>query len=336
MLRTSLWIVVVLNILACSDHQTVTSTDASQSDTALLEARVADGIGAPDVSHDMSGFAMPDSRWPDGQAVDVPTMLDLPAAPDIRTTLDVAVDVYNDVSIDRHAINQGDSDANAESTCNAYIPQALPHAVANTPRKNEVAEILALEASGQFVTPDSLYERVMIELVAIEKADPSVVGLKPLSPQTQSSYLIIFDEVGWGAYQAGNYHAWDCQNLAYGMKTTEVVSDRLKIAELNFGNKRFNLPLFIKEYSALPNIRDVTPNQSGDGSDVCLEVQGDVHFYIYDRASGDCLAGCTQHLYTAFRVTADALVTKLGTFAPGSGLTPPNWFNQLLDCRNYL
>jgi hypothetical protein len=289
------------------------------SDAAIFDVQVADGTVAPDVARDSAVPPILDTRGPDGTAKDVPD--------DVTLNLDTVI------------VDSLSPDASSpDSSCLTYTPKAPPNAIAKTPRQNEAAEVLALEASGEFVAPDALYERVVLELDAILKVDPSVAGLKPLSLQTRANYIVMFDDIGWSAYKSGTYHAWDCANLAYGTTGTELVSDSLKIITLKFGDKRFNQSLFVKEYSAMPNIREVTSNQSGDGPDVCLEVQGDLDFYIYDRASGDCLAGCTEHQYTAFSVAPGAVVTKLGTFEPGVGssLPEPAWYSQLLACRKYL
>ena len=65
-------------------------------------------------------------------------------------------------------------------------------------------------------------------------------------------------------------------------------------------------------------------------------MQGDQHFYIYDKAGGDCPAGCTEHQYYGFQVAPGAVVTALGVFDPALPTPEPAWFGKLTDCQKRL
>ena len=59
--------------------------------------------------------------------------------------------------------------------------------------------------------------------------------------------------------------------------------------------------------------------------------------YIFDRGSGDCLAGCSEHVYYGFRVDPSG-VTDLGSWdSQDAGTrTPPNWVTDRPECKKHL
>lgn len=220
--------------------------------------------------------------------------------------------------------------------CAGFVAKASPAEIAKTPRANESAEVLAIETSGAFVAPDALYERIVSELPAIESAEPLVAGMTPFSFAKSNSLILGFDSAGYAAYKAGTYADWKCPNEAYGMTQVSDVGS-LAYVTLEFGDKRYNTLLLAKEYVGLPHVTSADPNSMlGDGPDVCLEIQGDTHFYIYDKAGGDCPAGCTEHMYYGFEVAAGAAVKKLGSFDPALPTPAPAWFEKLKECQKRL
>jgi hypothetical protein len=92
----------------------------------------------------------------------------------------------------------------------------------------------------------------------------------------------------------------------------------------------------MQEYGALSGITGAEPNLGGDAPDVCLEVQGDQHFYIYDQADGDCPAGCIEHRYFGFEAGPEGSITALGVFDPSQPDPEPAWFGKLSACREWL
>jgi hypothetical protein len=222
--------------------------------------------------------------------------------------------------------------------CAGFVPKASPAEVASTPRPAAAAEALAIETSGEFVAPAALYERVVSELSKIVAVDPSMAGIAPMSEAMSNRIIVGFDDPGFQRYQAGSYDAWACPNQAYAATEIATIgSGTLKYVTIAFGPKRYNTPLLASEYAGLPNITSASADSLiGDGSDVCLEIQGSTHFYIFDRAGGDCPAGCTEHLYTAFELPEGGAVQPLGSFDPALPAAPPEWFSRLMDCRTRL
>lgn len=229
----------------------------------------------------------------------------------------------------------GGSGGTVES-CVGYTPQATPADIAKTPRTDRAAELLAIETSGAFVAPDALYDRVSAELVQIAQAEPKVAEIRPLSSDLTASIIIAFDALGFQSYRSGTYKDWNCPNEAYGLTQIENLGT-LPFVTLAFGATRYNTPLLANEYAGLPNVTSAEPDRlSGDGPDVCLEIQGDTHLYIFDQAGGDCPAGCTEHEYFGFELALGAGVKALGTFNPALPMPEPAWFAQLTDCRRRL
>lgn len=220
--------------------------------------------------------------------------------------------------------------------CAAYAAQATPAELAKTPRVNATAELLAIETSGSFLADDALYDRLIAELSQIYILDPSVSAISAFSPENNGSLILMFDDPGWTEYQAGSYHAWDCPNQAYGAVDQGGLGS-IKATVLDFGGKRMNMLLLSKEYAALANVTAADPNtMGGDASDVCLEIQGDTHYFIFDTAGGDCPAGCTEHYYSAFSAAPGPTVQALGNYDPAVNTVAPKWFDDLTDCRTRL
>jgi len=100
---------------------------------------------------------------------------------------------------------------------------------------------------------------------------------------------------------------------------------------------RYNLSLLINEYRKLPNVAWVEPAYLtvGDSSDVCLSIENDIHYYIFDFGSGDCPAGCTNHTYCGYSIDYSGQITELGTYETGA-TKPPLWFENLSNCKKWL
>jgi hypothetical protein len=230
----------------------------------------------------------------------------------------------------------GGSGDGGGSACAGYAPQATPAEISKTPRPDADAEILAIEAANTFVAPDALYNRIASERSDIIAAEPVVGNLHPRTIVYRPNPLRVeLSPGGWQAVATGTYNEWNCPNQAYGAAPT--LNTQWEFVTLEFGGKRFHSVLLGKEYTALPNVtKSYQDTYFYDGPDVCLEIQGDQHFYIFDDASNDCPSGCMYHRYFGFQVeTAGSAVTKLGTYVYDTHLPPnePAWFTQLADCR---
>jgi len=197
------------------------------------------------------------------------------------------------------------------------------------PKTSAESEQLTLEATGALTASRLVSERVATELDLIRTGHPAVASIKALPAWHLQTLLIGFDDPGWAAVQGGTYTAWNALNNVYGV--TKIDASYLapnKVVVLTFAGT-YNMPLLAPEYAKLPNVLYAEPNGIvGDGSDVCLSIDGDSHFFIFDAASGDCPAGCTQHTYWGFVVTANSEITELGTWDDSTAAAEPAWLSD--------
>lgn len=220
----------------------------------------------------------------------------------------------------------------AAQSCAEYTPQATPAEIASTPRPDEAAELLTLEASGTLVAPGPLYQRVAADMAAIKAQEPFVIK-KPLTDVPLDHLRIEFDFEGWTSVVKDKPFSWDCPNKAYG--GSFEINYQWQFANVTFGQKRYRGELLEKEYALLAHVTKVSRElMFQDGPDACLEIEGEQHSYIFDDASGDCPAGCINHTYTGFRSLPGAIPTKLGTYDKQG--PEPAWFTALSDCRSRL
>ncbi|HXE96889.1 MAG TPA: hypothetical protein VN642_10815 [Dongiaceae bacterium] len=202
------------------------------------------------------------------------------------------------------------------------------------------AETLAIEATGALTAPQVVYDRVGGELAIIRSAHPDVSKIVAQPSWVPQNLLVGFDATGAAEVLDGTYTAWNDANARYGV--TQVGKNQLTgsggYALLDFGGRFINIPLLAKEYAKLPHVTSAAPNGIvGDGNDVCLEISGDTHFFIFDAGSGDCPAGCINHVYRGFSVDGSGTIADLGTWqVPSPGVPPPQWFQDLSSCRNWL
>lgn len=219
--------------------------------------------------------------------------------------------------------------------CRGYVGQATPDETAMTPRADAEAELLAIEASGEIVAPQPLYERVVAELAAIRADEPSLVTVVARPSWPPSSLEVTLDEEGRAAYDAGTFDAWDCPNELY--HATAIEDGFLGALVVRFAGL-YDVQQILVDYAAVEHVvhADLDRFGDGDGPDVCLSIDGDLHTYVFDDARGDCPAGCTEHLYTGFTVDIDGTITALGSFDPAEPVTPPAWLEDAESCTTWL
>jgi hypothetical protein len=205
--------------------------------------------------------------------------------------------------------------------------------IGQTPRADAEAELLALEATGAITAPQHVYDRVVGELARIRQAHGEVATLVARPSWIPENVLVGFDERGAEEVRRGSYEAWDALNAIFGLEETESSSD---FVALTFEG-RFFAPLVAEAYAGLPHVRYAEPNYTvGDGDDVCLEIEGDTHFFVFVEGDGDCLAGCIEQTYRGFAVDAAGQITPLGTWADDYQKPTPEWLESLAACRGWL
>lgn len=194
--------------------------------------------------------------------------------------------------------------------------------------------MLAIEASGELVAPQHVYQRIVSDLALIRAQHPEVQGIGAMKGWVPDELLMGFDDAGLAAVQAGTYADWDCANAYYGLVSKEVPSFYVL---LKFAH-RYNTPLLASEYSKFAQVQYAEPNGFlGDGNDLCVSIEKETKYsYVFDAGSGDCPAGCIDHVYWGFTTEGTPVqITPLGTFTSSQGAPPP-WFNALPDCTKWL
>jgi hypothetical protein len=204
-----------------------------------------------------------------------------------------------------------------------------------TPKPNAEAEQLSLEATGALIAPQPVYERVVNELNVIRTTYPPFADIAAIPSWSLQNLILGFDDAGRVAVQEGIYTAWDVLNNSYGVTQISLLGSAGAVA-ITFAG-RYNMPLLAGEYAKLSHVQYAEPDYIvGDGNDVCLSIDGETHFFIFDAGSGDCPAGCIQHTYWAFAATVDSGITVLGTWDNSSGNAQPPWLLDLPACRAWL
>ncbi|MEM7160555.1 MAG: hypothetical protein AAF799_47400 [Myxococcota bacterium] len=221
--------------------------------------------------------------------------------------------------------------------CSDFMGAATPEQVAMTPRDDEEAELLAIEASEEIVAPTELYERALADLALIRADAPELSTIQARPRWRPDELRVSLDRDSDAALMAGTYRDWDCVNEHYGV--VEVIAEGFFFSHVLHFEGRFNIPLVQPDYMA---VETVTSTESaitgGDGPDVCMSIDGDLHTYIFDDARGDCPAGCTEHAYTGYTVDGRGTLELLGVWAPDPEARPdpPPWFTAAEPCTQWL
>ena len=197
------------------------------------------------------------------------------------------------------------------------------------------AEQLTLEAMGALVAPEEVVARVASELQTLRLERHEVAGIEARPSWDLHELVLAFDAAAAQAIAEGTYAAWDDLNTHYGV--TEVRADLLEssgMVVLRFASA-YNAPLLAQEYRPLPGLRYAEPNVIyGDGSDICLCIQGDDHVFVFDSASGDCPSGCTDHFYLGYLADASGHRWAISGWKTGYTDVKPDWLKRLAPCTD--
>lgn len=215
--------------------------------------------------------------------------------------------------------------------CADYKGLATSEEMAPSPYLDAEAEILAIEASGKFVAPKDVYQRIHDDLASIRAADATVAGILGTPAWPADQLLVSFDSTGAEELGQHLYTAWDCPNGLYFVTKKDEVGTGEMV--LTFGHL-FDIQMLAAEYAKLVYVTAAEPKYTGgDGDDVCaaLGADGLSYTYIFDHGTGDCPAGCTEHVYYGYQ-TDGAKVTSLGSFTNND--PSPAWFTS--ECSQWL
>jgi hypothetical protein len=155
-----------------------------------------------------------------------------------------------------------------------------------------------LSVSGTVVARQEIYDRVVRDVTAIRASHSEVQGVDYFPQDTGNSLLLGVDAATRAAIEGHTYHDWDGLNARWRLVdshhlSTPVFSQILFLLQFR---GIYDMAAVAREYAALRGVILSEPNRlSGDGPTICLTLDGDWYRYVFDRAGGDCPAGCTSH-----------------------------------------
>ena len=196
---------------------------------------------------------------------------------------------------------------------------------------------LAIEASGVISPKMEEMVRVSTELSNLRLNNPLLERIHAKPRWSLNRLIVGFDEEGKVLVQNDQYDFWNKLNKQYEVtKQNTRLLPSLGVVTLTF-SRPLHIPLLASEYSSLPHIRYAEIDSVvGDGNDVCLSIDGEIHYYLFDEASGDCPSGCIHHRYRAYRVDQDGKIEALGQWLNTSNEPEPQWLKGLSQCRKWL
>ncbi len=152
----------------------------------------------------------------------------------------------------------------------------------------------------------------MRDVGAIRAAEPSIADIGYYQPFDGRGLFITVTRPTSTRMQAGQYHDWDCLNRAL-VVTDMQFNDSFGSYVILTLKGIYNLRTLATQYQSLDGVMSAGPNEGGgDGSTICVTQQGATWHYVFDRAGGDCPAGCTEHSFLHFSTDADGTLTPLG------------------------
>jgi hypothetical protein len=204
--------------------------------------------------------------------------------------------------------------------CAGYVGRGTAREIAATPRADVNLEMLALSMTSGLTASQLVYERVVRDVGAIRSAYPAVASIGYFPVHDHQSVIVGFDPPTAADVAEGNYTAWDCANTWYGLQSLNV---RASLTQVNLKGI-YATPQLATEYGGLPGVRSAEPNYfGGDGPTICGTIDGDTYHYVFDEASGDCPAGCIDHVYSYFTTDAAGSITIRDTWDNSSGAPAP-------------
>jgi hypothetical protein len=206
--------------------------------------------------------------------------------------------------------------------------------LASTPRANANLELLALKLSpGKVVADEATYQRVVRDVAAIRAKDPSLAKISFFAHDDGQTIGLVVPVETAAQMEAGTYHAWDCLNATYSaMLPVEVIRIGSSATAFVYFELRglYATKLLAAEYAKLPGITSAEgATFGGDGPTICATAGPSTWHYVFDDASGDCPAGCIDHVLRHFATEPAGAVTELGRWSTQDGSPRPSWATEL-------
>jgi len=206
---------------------------------------------------------------------------------------------------------------------------ASPAQVAATPRPDELAELLALEAGTGLTAGQNVYERISADLGAILAMDASLPDAYSIGDADPQGLILLVEAETRAAIEAGTYEAWDCLNAYYGMSDFHVSAYTSGVS-LRFEG-RYDTGLLVPEYGGLPGVFHVEQESyviGGSGpSSIRLEIEAGAHHYLFldTRDSFGPGSGLVYSYYLTVRAGEPILGGRWNGVGP-----EPDWLGTFL------
>ncbi len=215
--------------------------------------------------------------------------------------------------------------------CDGYEGVLTPEQTASTPRRDEEAELLALEASGEALAPDALYDRITNDLALIRRADRSIAAISHLPSEWATRMDLFPDQETIAAMVAGTYTAWDCPNELYD--AVEIIASETEGKMTVTFAGRYDVNQIDADYEVLPGIERAWSSNLAvlyTSPDICAEVVGDDHFYIFtDGFDFDF----DFEERRGYRVNSMGMITSLGDWVTSE--PEPAWHRDRSACSQW-
>jgi hypothetical protein len=203
--------------------------------------------------------------------------------------------------------------------------------VSQTPRADQNLELFALAHSDGIVADQDVYDRIVRDVTSMRELEPLVANIDYFARYGANTLRLQVSADTLNRMEHGDYSAWDCLNSTY--RVTDIDFELFTIINRNDAILTFagvyDYERLGALYAILPEILSSQPAiLLGDGPTICLTTSPDTWHYVFDRAGGDCPAGCTEHDYYHFASSSDGTVEQLESWHFDYEATAPSWVAQ--------
>ena len=205
------------------------------------------------------------------------------------------------------------------------------------------AQVIAFCLSGTITAPDSLSNRVLMNLAEIRSdfaaefrrasyGDDGYMQNEPIrfmAPWVPSCIIMAFEPGTAQLVAKGQYHEWDDLNELYRVSTINLRSIKNSWAILNFKGQLHSRRL-CELYAALPGVRIAHPNFYGGGSSWIYPSShaGSGLTYLFSHGWGDCPSGCIYGEYWYFIAYESGETIFVGYWNPRKDPVQPDWWSD--------
>ncbi|MBU1320440.1 MAG: hypothetical protein KKG33_12545 [candidate division Zixibacteria bacterium] len=211
----------------------------------------------------------------------------------------------------------------------------LQNQLAESPRDNEEAELMALWMVGKVVAYTRDYNRIVDALNIVRQtysdSVPQLDSIQFAYPFQPSEIIVLVDSAARAKLRIGAYTDWDSLNSLFrvtDIDTTDLgISQQVQLSFLG----RLNPDLLADSYWDLGQLRGGITGTGiyvnvGDQSNLYPWEVGTFMTFLLRRADGDCPAGCINSHFWYFRVS-EGHAELVGDFEAEDGVPFPDWWD---------